>query len=166
MQAVKKRTIQSKAEVKHGLIMQGRERVNCQQTITAQLLDTLAQCQGVAIDLGNFIEQMKGEQHPSAKVCVAALEKYCEKIFNAYNKLPLINEQPEENPQIDNGTQAGTAQAVWTDKIQSESDLYGCEALQQAFVQMKQTVENEIIHKSWLHFAGQPKTLERNAGAI
>ena len=39
---------------------------------------------------------MKGEQHPSAKVCVAALEKYCEKIFNAYNKLPLINEQPEE----------------------------------------------------------------------
>lgn len=119
---------------------------------TAQLLDILAQCQGVAIDLGNFIEQMKGEQHPSAKVCVAALEKYCEKIFNAYNKLSLINEQPEENPQIDNGTQAGTAQAVWTDKIQSESDLYGCEALQQAFVQMKQTVENEIIHKKLVAF--------------
>lgn len=118
----------------------------------AQLLDMLAQCQGVAIDLGNFIEQMKGEQHPSAKVCVAALEKYCEKIFNAYNKLSLINEQPEENPQIDNGTQAGTAQAVWTDKIQSESDLYGCEALQQAFVQMKQTVENEIIHKKLVAF--------------
>ena len=119
---------------------------------TAQLLDILAQCQGVAIDLGNFIEQMKGEQHPSAKVCVATLEKYCEKIFNAYNKLSLINEQPEENPQIDNGTQAGTAQAVWTDKIQSESDLYGCEALQQAFVQMKQTVENEIIHKKLVAF--------------
>lgn len=119
---------------------------------TAQLLDILAQCQGVAIDLGNFIEQMKGEQHPSAKVCVAALEKYCEKIFNAYNKLSLINEQPEENPQIDNGTQAGTAQAVWTDKIQSESDLYGCEELQQAFVQMKQTVENEIIHKKLVAF--------------
>ena len=119
---------------------------------TAQLLDILAQCQGVAIDLGNFIEQMKGEQHPSAKVCVAALEKYCEKIFNAYNKLSLINEQPEENPQIDNGTQAGTSQAVWTDKIQSESDLYGCEALQQAFVQMKQTVENEIIHKKLVAF--------------
>ena len=95
---------------------------------------------------------MKGEQHPSVKMCVAALEKYCEKIFNVYNKLSLINEQPEENPQIDNGMQAGTAQAVWTDKIQSESDLYGCEALQQAFVQMKQTVESEIIHKSWLHF--------------
>ena len=119
---------------------------------TAKMLDILAQCQGVAIDLGNFIEQMKGEQHPSAKVCVAALEKYCEKIFNAYNKLSLINEQPEENPQIDNGTQAGTAQAVWTDKIQSESDLYGCEALQQAFVQMKQTVENEIIHKKLVAF--------------
>ena len=64
----------------------------------------------------------------------------------------MINEQPEENPQIDNGTQAGTSQAVWTDKIQSESDLYGCEALQQAFVQMKQTVENEIIHKKLVAF--------------
>ena len=119
---------------------------------TAQLLDILAQCQGVAIDLGNFIEQMKGEQHPSAKVCVAALEKYCEKIFNTYNKMSLINERPEKNSQIDNGMQAGTAQAVWTDKIQSESDLYGCEALQQAFVQMKQTVENEIIHKKLVAF--------------
>lgn len=46
---------------------------------TAQLLDTLAQCQGVAIDLGNFIEQMKGEQHPSAKVCVATLENTARK---------------------------------------------------------------------------------------
>ena len=66
--------------------------------------------------------------------------------------MSLINERPEKNSQIDNGMQAGTAQAVWTDKIQSESDLYGCEALQQAFVQMKQTVENEIIHKKLVAF--------------
>ena len=52
-----------------------------------QMLDTLAQSQGVAIDLGNFIEQMKGEQHPSAKDCVAAFQVYCEKIFNIYNAL-------------------------------------------------------------------------------
>ena len=95
---------------------------------TAQLLDILAQCQGVAIDLGNFIEQMKGEQHTSAKVCVAALEEYCEKIFNVYNNLSLALGREKEDFQ----------------KL--------CAALNRAFVQMKQTVENEIIHKKLVAF--------------
>lgn len=94
----------------------------------AQLLDMLAQCQSVAIDLGNFIEQMKGEENLSAKACVAALEEYCEKIFDVYNNLPLAVEREKEDFQ----------------KL--------CAALNQAFVQMKQTVENEIIHKKLVAF--------------
>lgn len=94
----------------------------------AQLLDMLAQCQSVAIDLGNFIEQMKGEENLSAKACVAALEEYCEKIFDVYNNLPLAVEREKEDFQ----------------KL--------CAALNQAFVQMKQTVENEIIHKKLVVF--------------
>lgn len=94
----------------------------------AQLLDMLAQCQSVAIDLGNFIEQMKGEENLSAKACVAALEEYCEKIFDVYNKLPLAVGREKEDFQ----------------KL--------CAALNQAFVQMKQTVENEIIHKKLVAF--------------
>lgn len=93
-----------------------------------QLLDMLAQCQSVAIDLGNFIEQMKGEENLSAKACVAALEEYCEKIFDVYNNLPLAVEREKEDFQ----------------KL--------CAALNQAFVQMKQTVENEIIHKKLVAF--------------
>lgn len=88
-----------------------------------QMLDTLAQSQGVAIDLGNFIEQMKGEQHPSAKDCVAAFQVYCEKIFNIYNALS----SRVENKKI-------------------------CEELQQAFIMMKQTVEDEIINKKLIAF--------------
>ena len=34
------------------------------------MLNILAQCQDIVIDLGNYIEQMKGEHHPSAKKCV------------------------------------------------------------------------------------------------
>lgn len=94
----------------------------------AQLLDMLTQCQSVAIDLGNFIEQMKGEENLSAKACVAALEEYCEKIFDVYNNLPLAVEREKEDFQ----------------KL--------CAALNQAFVQMKQTVENEIIHKKLVAF--------------
>jgi len=94
----------------------------------AQLLDMLAQCQSVAIDLGNFIEQMKGEENLSAKACVAALEEYCEKIFNVYNNLSLALGREKEDFQ----------------KL--------CAALNQAFVQMKQTVENEIIHKKLVAF--------------
>lgn len=94
----------------------------------AQLLDMLAQCQSVAIDLGNFIEQMKGEENLSAKACVAALEEYCEKIFDVYNNLPLAVEREKEDFQ----------------KL--------CAALNQAFVQMKQTVENEIIYKKLVAF--------------
>ena len=94
----------------------------------AQLLDMLAQCQSVAIDLGNFIEQMKGEENLSAKACVAALEEYCEKIFNVYNNLSLA---------------LGREQTLFQ-KL--------CAALNQAFVQMKQTVENEIIHKKLVAF--------------
>lgn len=94
----------------------------------AQLLDMLAQCQSVAIDLGNFIEQMKGEENLSAKACVAALEEYCEKIFDVYNNLPLAVEREKEDFQ----------------KL--------CAALNKAFVQMKQTVENEIIHKKLVAF--------------
>lgn len=94
----------------------------------AQLLDMLAQCQSVAIDLGNFIEQMKGEENLSAKACVAALEEYCEKIFDVYNNLPLAVGREKEDFQ----------------KL--------CAALNQAFVQMKQTVENEIIHKKLVAF--------------
>lgn len=93
-----------------------------------QLLDMLAQCQSVAIDLGNFIEQMKGEENLSAKACVAALEEYCEKIFDVYNNLPLAVGREKEDFQ----------------KL--------CAALNQAFVQMKQTVENEIIHKKLVAF--------------
>ena len=89
----------------------------------AQLLDMLAQCQSVAIDLGNFIEQMKGEENLSAKACVAALEEYCEKIFNVYNNLSLVLGREKEDFQ----------------KL--------CAALNRAFVQMKQTVESEIIYK-------------------
>lgn len=94
----------------------------------AQLLDMLAQCQSVAIDLGNFIEQMKGEENLSAKACVAALEEYCEKIFNVYNNLSLAVEREKEDFQ----------------KL--------CAALNQAFVQMKQTVESEIIYKKLVAF--------------
>lgn len=94
----------------------------------AQLLDMLAQCQSVAIDLGNFIEQMKGEENLSAKACVAALEEYCEKIFNVYNNLSLALGREKEDFQ----------------KL--------CAALNRAFVQMKQTVENEIIHKKLVAF--------------
>ena len=95
---------------------------------TAKMLDILAQCQGVAIDLGNFIEQMKGEENLSAKACVAALEEYCEKIFNVYNNLSLALGREKEDFQ----------------KL--------CAALNQAFVLMKQTVENEIIHKKLVAF--------------
>lgn len=94
----------------------------------AQLLDMLAQCQSVAIDLGNFIEQMQGEENLSAKACVAALEEYCEKIFNVYNNLSLALGREKEDFQ----------------KL--------CAALNRAFVQMKQTVENEIIHKKLVAF--------------
>lgn len=94
----------------------------------AQLLDMLAQCQSVVIDLGNFIEQMKGEENLSAKACVAALEEYCEKIFNVYNNVSLAVEREKEDFQ----------------KL--------CAALNRAFVQMKQTVENEIIHKKLVAF--------------
>ena len=94
----------------------------------AQLLDMLAQCQSVAIDLGNFIEQMKGEENLSAKACVAALEEYCEKIFDVYNNLPLAVGREKEDFQ----------------KL--------CAALNQAFVQMKQTVESEIIYKKLVAF--------------
>lgn len=94
----------------------------------AQLLDMLAQCQSVAIDLGNFIEQMKGEENLSAKACVAALEEYCEKIFNVYNNLSLVLGREKEDFQ----------------KL--------CAALNRAFVQMKQTVESEIIYKKLVAF--------------
>jgi phosphorylcholine metabolism protein LicD len=94
----------------------------------AQLLDMLAQCQSVAIDLGNFIEQMKGEENLSAKACVAALEEYCEKIFDVYNNLPLAVGREKEDFQ----------------KL--------CAALNQAFVQMKQMVESEIIYKKLVAF--------------
>lgn len=94
----------------------------------AQLLDMLAQCQSVAIDLGNFIEQMKGEENLSAKACVAALEEYCEKIFNVYNNLSLAVGREKEDFQ----------------KL--------CAALNRAFVQMKQTVESEIIYKKLVAF--------------
>lgn len=93
-----------------------------------QLLDMLAQCQSVAIDLGNFIEQMKGEENLSAKACVAALEEYCEKIFDVYNNLPLAVGREKEDFQ----------------KL--------CAALNQAFVQMKQMVESEIIYKKLVAF--------------
>lgn len=94
----------------------------------AQLLDMLAQCQSVAIDLGNFIEQMKGEENLSAKACVAALEEYCEKIFNVYNNVSLAVGREKEDFQ----------------KL--------CAALNRAFVQMKQTVESEIIYKKLVAF--------------
>ncbi len=94
----------------------------------AQLLDMLAQCQSVAIDLGNFIEQMKGEENLSAKACVAALEEYCENIFNVYNNLSLALGREKEDFQ----------------KL--------CAALNRAFVQMKQTVESEIIYKKLVAF--------------
>lgn len=94
----------------------------------AQLLDMLAQCQSVAIDLGNFIEQMKGEENLSAKACVAALEEYCEKIFNVYNNLSLALGREKEDFQ----------------KL--------CATLNWAFVQMKQTVESEIIYKKLVAF--------------
>ena len=94
----------------------------------AQLLDMLAQCQSVAIDLGNFIEQMKGEENLSAKACVAALEEYCEKISNVYNNLSLALGREKEDFQ----------------KL--------CAALNWAFVQMKQTVESEIIYKKLVAF--------------
>lgn len=94
----------------------------------AQLLDMLAQCQSVAIDLGNFIEQMKGEENLSAKACVAALEEYCEKIFNVYNNVSLALGREKEDFQ----------------KL--------CAALNRAFVQMKQTVESEIIYKKLVAF--------------
>lgn len=100
------------------------ERTDCME----QLLDMLAQCQNVAIDLGNFIEQMKGEENLSAKACVAALEEYCEKIFDVYNNVSLAVEREKEDFQ----------------KL--------CAALKQAFVQMKQTVESEIIYKKLVAF--------------
>lgn len=45
--------------------------------------DGLRQCQDVAIQLGELIEQSEGEGH----VTVSALEKYCEEVYQLYQQL-------------------------------------------------------------------------------
>ena len=103
--------------------MQGKAGSGLAADDIEHMLNILAQCQDIVIDLGNYIEQMKGEHHPSAKKCVVVLEAYCEKLFHVYNALS----GGAENKNL-------------------------CEELKQAFVQMKQTVEKEIIHKKLVAF--------------
>ena len=45
--------------------------------------DKLTQLQQLVIDLGTLIEEVKGEEKPSAKAAVSSLEKFCEVIFSA-----------------------------------------------------------------------------------
>ena len=46
-------------------------------------LDLLGQCQEGAVELGNFIEKIEGEQAP----VIALLEDYCEQVYQIYEKL-------------------------------------------------------------------------------
>ena len=69
--------------------MQGKAGSGLAADDIEHMLNILAQCQDIVIDLGNYIEQMKGEHHPSAKKCVVVLEAYCEKLFMYITHCPV-----------------------------------------------------------------------------
>ncbi|MFQ9895806.1 MAG: hypothetical protein ACLRWA_06365 [Lachnospira sp.] len=66
----------------------------------------------------------------------------------------MINEQPEENPQIDNGTQAGTAQAVWTEQDSVRIRFVWLRRITAGICsdESRTLVESEIIHKKLVAF--------------
>ena len=45
----------------------------------------LVQCQQAAIDIGSYIEKVKGEDNHSGRIAVASIEQYCEMLFRLYN---------------------------------------------------------------------------------
>lgn len=49
--------------------------------------DILPKCQGLAIDLGNYIEMIKGENSIVAKTIIPTLEIYCENLFQLHSYL-------------------------------------------------------------------------------
>lgn len=44
----------------------------------------LPECQQLAVDLGSYIEMIKGEQHPFVERVVAKLSKYCDSLYQLY----------------------------------------------------------------------------------
>lgn len=48
------------------------------------ILDILADCQQLAVDLGTFIENVVGEERDCSKKCIAELEIFCETIYKLH----------------------------------------------------------------------------------
>ncbi len=101
-------------------------------------LDVLIQSQGIAIDLGNYIEKMKGENNVSAVKAVKSLEAYCENIFQVHSYLIQLiedNEYKEESK-------------ICRDK--NYELLYS--QLEKCFKSMKDTIESEIVRRKMVAF--------------
>lgn len=47
--------------------------------------ELLPQCQNVALELGNYIEEAYVKYYPKAAECISALEMYCEALFQLFN---------------------------------------------------------------------------------
>lgn len=111
---------------------------NIAKNKAVQALDILVQCQTVAIDLGNYIEQMKGTENISVKNTILSLEAYCEGIFKLYTCLS----QPLQNQDM----QAGQ-------EILINDECIGLKMqLEQSFIVMKEMLQKEIIMKKLVVF--------------
>ena len=65
------------------------------------VLDTLAQCQQLAVDFGGFLEDVKGEDTLSVKSVIFELEEYCDKAYILYNAISQCNDQNIKSDQSD-----------------------------------------------------------------
>ena len=89
----------------------------------------LVQCQQAAIDIGNYIEKVKGEDNPSCRIAVASIEQYCEILFRLYN----VVTQP------DNAGGCITELQVYKEYMS-------------AFADMKASIQSQIIDRKLVAF--------------
>lgn len=100
-----------------------------------QALQSLADSQQLAIDLGNLIGECKGEEH----ITIKYLEAYCEQLYHVYQQ--IVNGAGLENviPEVQQEAEAG-------------SILAGIQQLAEAVRQISQSIEKDILQRKEVVF--------------
>lgn len=101
-------------------------------------LTVLEQSQGMAIDLGNYIEKMKGKNDAAVSKSVEVLETYCERLFQMYQYLLqfIENHEDKEGCEI----------------YRNENDKLLYEQFEKSFQSVKDIVENTIVKRKMVAF--------------
>ena len=130
--------------------------VTCSEENYEEAFALLPECQQLAVDMGTFIEEIKGEYRESVKLTVSSIQKYCDALYALYQVLAGEDNILNEDAKSDNVSNNNTSNYnILNDSVKNDnhrmSDLNITE-LEDSIYELKDVVIEQVLARKEVLF--------------